>query len=646
MQTRVIADWRAGLLISLVAATLFTAMHVGDLFVSQLAPELGEKAKTSLRVPYGAVQPHPSRSTYFDNMRNFVPIGTVLSPTDPAHVAAVAFERMRRPPSDLHIAGVWTIFFTLSITLSSYLRKFGQNRLKLLRAQVGMYVLIAALVAMSKLQLLFSQLSEFWIPLAAVPLWVATSFDRRTALVVTVVTSFIVAGLLRFDLLVLTVLLAQGLAAVLLLLDRKHSRAMLLSGALAGVSAALMLVAMIWTLQGKVDVLGDLLAGSGSRLLGCVGGGLFAGVIGALLRSHAERTLGHVPRERLHDLTDLEQPLLKHMAQHAPGSWEHSRAMANLAEQAASAIGADALLVRVGAYYHDLGKSVRPKFFVENLAHNEASPHDELAPETSAEMIRAHVVEGAKILRDGGIPEPVVEFSYTHHGNQTIEYFWNKCQKAGNPKNLPESAFKYPGMRPQTKETAILMLVDSIEAASRTIDPPDRTQFEIMIQKIFFTKLQSGLLDDSGLTMHDLNTIVTRMSDTLVNMNHHRIKYPWQAKQAEQFGVPSRAVSDPPPRQPAERRISAQETKTAAPPNVRPLRRTQPSADHRLETPEAEEGMITAATDNATDSPLPQSSSYPSTSASPRLSPPGAGPTSPEDNSGEVVLGHGNRAKP
>lgn len=288
-------------------------------------------------------------------------------------------------------------------------------------------------------------------------------------------------------------------------------------------------------------------------MLGCIGGGALAGGLAALLRAPAERLLGHVPRERLHDLTDLEQPLLKHMAEHAPGSWEHSRAMANLAEQAASSIGIDALLVRVGAYYHDLGKSVRPKYFVENLAHGETSPHENLTPYESAKVIRAHVEEGTKILRDGGIPEPVVEFAYTHHGTQVVEYFWNRCKERGNPDHLTEEDFRYPGMRPQTKETAILMLVDSIEAASRTIDPPERAQFEAMIQRIVFTKLQSGQISESGLSMADLRTIVTRMADTLVNMNHHRIKYPWQAKQAEQFGVPARAVSSP-PSSPAEPR--------------------------------------------------------------------------------------------
>lgn len=546
LRTRIKASWPAGMVMSLVAAALFTLIQFADVLVDSLTPRFGEKTPVSLRVPYGEVHNTSGYSASNIQHRYFVPIGTTLLQSEPAHRAAVAYEMQRRPVRPQTLLGAGAIFFTLCLSLTTYLRKFGQNRLKLLRTQTGLMGLLALLMLVAKGQLLFSQLSEFWIPLAMVPLWVSTAFDRRMALVLTLVASFAVAALLRFDLLFLVAMLTQGMGAVLLVIDRKHSRALLQAGVLAGCSAAGMLVAVLLTMEARFSLRADIWLGAGSRVLGCVGGGALAGVLAALLRAPAERLLGQVPRERLHDLTDLEQPLLKHMAQYAPGSWEHSRAMANLAEQAASAIGVDALLVRVGAYYHDLGKSVRPKYFVENLSPGETSPHTTLTPYESAEVIRNHVVQGSQILRDGGIDEPVVEFAYTHHGTQLVEYFWNKHQELGNEQGLTEEDFRYPGMKPQTKETAILMLVDSIEAASRTVDPPERQQFEIMVQRVLFTKLGSGQLDESGLTMRDLNTIMNRMVDTLVNMHHHRIKYPWQARQAQQFGVPARAVSDAP----------------------------------------------------------------------------------------------------
>jgi len=305
---------------------------------------------------------------------------------------------------------------------------------------------------------------------------------------------------------------------------------MMASGFGGGLIAATMYAAIMTAFEGQFSPQRELYFGLQSPLLGIVGGGALAGILANLLRQFAVRALGSVGRDRLMDLTDLEHPLLRKMAEEAPGSWEHARAMANLAEAAAAAIGADALLTRVGAYFHDLGKTIQPKYFVENLAAGERSPHEDLEPEVSADAIMAHVVQGTKVLRDGGIPEPVVEFAYTHHGTQVIEYFWHKCKSRGNPKNLTEDFFRYPGMKPQTKETAILMLVDSIEAASRTIQPPERGKFEEMIQRIIFTKLKTGQLDEAGLTMEELKILIVKMADTLVAMYHGRIKYPWQEK--------------------------------------------------------------------------------------------------------------------
>lgn len=546
LRTRVRAGTTAGLTLSLVVATLLTAVQAGDLFVESWAPRYGRPTVTAIRVPYGprVVRDTVSGETqyFYENRRVMVPPGALLSPTNDDHRAAYAYASLRRPPAGAALGGMFVIFFTLSMVLTSYLRKFGQSRLKLLRSQIGVFVTMLLLAVLSKGLLLFTGVPEFWIPVAAVPLWISKSYDRRTALLVAVVLAFFVASFMRFDLLLLSAMVAQSMAATLLYLDRKRPRHMILAGVLSGVCTAGLVVAIHLSIEGRFPVRADLGLLGQSQLLACIGGGSAAGVMGAALRSVTQRILGHVPRERLMDLTDLEQPLLKKMAREAPGSWEHSRAMANLAEAAASAIGVDALLTRVGAYYHDLGKTTQAKYFVENLGPDEASPHEKLAPEVSADAIMAHVVLGTKILRDGGIPEPVVEFAYTHHGTQVVEYFYNKCVEQGNANGLTADDFRYPGMKPQTKETAILMLVDSIEAASRTIDPPEREAFETMIQRIIFTKLKSGQLDESGLTLGDLRTLVTRMTDTLVNMHHHRIKYQWQAEQAEEFGVPSQAV--------------------------------------------------------------------------------------------------------
>lgn len=538
LATRVRAGGTAGLVLSLIFAALFTIIGAFDLFVPSLAPRLGGETAVTLRVPYGPRIVRDARSgrLSYEHARVIVPRGTLLREDNDEHRAAFAYESIRRPPAVGRLASIFVIHFIVCLMLTSYIRSFGQNRVRLLRAQIGLFALMTGSLVVAKGMLLLTALPEFWLPMATLPLWVAHAFDRRTAFLVDLAVAFVASSLLRFDHVLLSVLLVRGVAATLFLFDRKHPRHMLIAGTLAGIAGAVAFGAFTIVFEGKFYVLEDLTRGSGSNLLACIGGGMLSGILARALRDPAETSMGHVSREKLLDLTDLEQPLLKKMAAEAPGSWEHARAMANLAEAAASAIGADALLTRVGAYYHDLGKTVQPKYFVENLAHGERSPHEELEPEVSADAIMTHVVLGTKILRDGKIPEPVVEFAYTHHGTQVVEFFWHKCKAAGNPRGLTQEYFRYPGMKPQTKETAILMLVDSIEAASRTIFPPEQKKFEEMIQRVVFTKLGAGQLDESGLTLEDLRIVSTRMATTLVNLYHGRIKYPWQRDGAAKDG--------------------------------------------------------------------------------------------------------------
>ena len=522
---------------SFVFAAFLTLVQTGDVFVSAWEPHFGQPTPTTIRVPYATfIQKAVSSSIAYEHTRILVPRGTVLDATNDAHRVAYAFEMSRRPAKSIRTGAYGIIYFTLFLLLATYLRRFGQTRTRLLRTQLGLFVTMTVFIIAAKLALVLSPVSEFWIPLATLPLWCTFEFERRTAFIINVMMAFMTASLLVFDLPFLTVLITRGLAASLLFLNRKQPRQMVVAGSAGGVVASVMYVAVVTIFDGKFSIVRDLELGMQSPLVGCAGGGLLSGFLAHTLRQVAQRALGSVSRDRLIDLTDLEQPLLRKMAKEAPGSWEHARAMANLAEAASAAIGADALLTRVGAYYHDLGKTIQPKYFVENLSPGEPTPHDALEPDVSADAIMAHVVQGTKILREGNIPEPVVEFAYTHHGTQVIEFFFHKCKESGNPKGLSEDFFRYPGMKPQTKETAILMLVDSIEAASRTIQPPDRAKFEEMIQRIVFTKLKSGQLDESGLTVEDLRILVIKMAETLVNMYHGRIKYPWQKEGPEKAG--------------------------------------------------------------------------------------------------------------
>jgi cyclic-di-AMP phosphodiesterase PgpH len=548
LRTRLIAGPTAGFVLSAVFATAMVLLSLAETLAEPLRVDPGRPAPVTLRLPPVTMRlPDPDTGALV--LRTVTPTVRRGQTVEESTMGSIVrmYERSRRPPQAGTLVGLWFVYFLIAQMITTYLRSFSPSRGSLLRTQAGLLGMSLVLLMAAKLFLLLTDLSPFLIPVAAVPLWAALYLERRSAFVIAIALSFLTASLVSFRLTAVAVYLAAGLTATLVFRNRKRSATMIMAGGVAGVAAAAVLVAAQMLFESGFDVEGDLAELTHSDLLSAVLGGLLGGATAFALEGVAVFVLGAASRRRLLDLTDLDQPLLRKMASEAPGSWEHSRAMANLAEAGAAAIGADSLLTRVGAYYHDLGKTIQPKYFVENLDPGEPSPHEQLEPDVSADAIMAHVVEGTGILRRGKIPEPVVEFAYTHHGTSVIEYFWHKCLEQGNPKGLKESFFRYPGMRPRTRETAILMLIDSIEAAARTIDPPSRERFEEMVQRIIFVKLRQGQLDESGLTLDDIRKLTQKIVDTLCSAYHSRIKYPWQNRQdrgEEQLPMPGVATEE------------------------------------------------------------------------------------------------------
>lgn len=516
------------LLSSGVFATALTCVATFETLAEPLRVNPAQPAPVTLRFP-PMVSVERDSATRLHRFRYLTPMvarGEIVE--DPRSAAFVRlYEGQRRPPHWASVAGLAGLYWLIAALLLAYLRSFSPARGSLLRTQLGVLGLLFVLLVAFKCLLLLTTVPGAVLPASLLGLWVARYLDRRTALIVGIATAFLTASLVAFRVVNLAVYLASASLAVAFLRNQKHSHRLFWAGVAGGVGgavamgAAQMLFEAPWVGEGAARPWGW---GVAHVLVS----GAVAGAIAYALRGAAETLLGAVSRSRLVELTDLDQPLLRKIAREAPGSWEHSRAMANLAEAAAASIGADALLTRVGAYYHDLGKSIQPRFFVENLRPGESSPHSELSPEVSADAIMAHVVEGTRILREGGIPENVVEFAYTHHGTTVIEFFWNKCVEEGNPQHLTRRQFRYPGMRPRTRETGILMIVDSVEAAARTISPPSREKFSEMVEQVVRGKLNQGQLDDSGLSLRDLRLLSSRLTDTLCSMYHARIRYPWQ----------------------------------------------------------------------------------------------------------------------
>lgn len=228
----------------------------------------------------------------------------------------------------------------------------------------------------------------------------------------------------------------------------------------------------------------------------------------------------------LAELADHNQPLLKRLQFEAPGTYHHSLMVSNLCEAAAEAIGANPILARVGAFYHDIGKLKRPLFFVENQSYfGIENPHTKLSPRVSKMVITAHPKDGVELAKEYGLPAVISNFILQHHGEGLASYFYNQAIKEEGAENVKEEQFRYTGPKPNMKETAILMIADAVESAVRSLKNPTSEEIEQIIDKIIVERLNDGQLADSPLTLHDIKVIAATFSRILRGMQHNRIKY-------------------------------------------------------------------------------------------------------------------------
>lgn len=263
-----------------------------------------------------------------------------------------------------------------------------------------------------------------------------------------------------------------------------------------------------------------------------VGSAAFSGVAAAVL------TIGLLPFfetgfsilsvSKLIELSNPNHPLLRKILTETPGTYHHSVVVGNLAEAACEKLGENGLLARVGAYYHDVGKTKRPHFFIENqLKHD--NPHDKISPQLSKTIIISHPYDGADMLREYKMPKEIIEIAEQHHGTSLLKYFYHKAnQEVEQP--LPESQFRYPGPKPQNKVACIVAIADSVEAAVRSMQKPTPDKIEALVNKIIKDKLEDGQFDESEITLRELNEIALSMLETLKGTFHQRIEYPEEIK--------------------------------------------------------------------------------------------------------------------
>jgi putative nucleotidyltransferase with HDIG domain len=238
-----------------------------------------------------------------------------------------------------------------------------------------------------------------------------------------------------------------------------------------------------------------------------------------------ETIFGEITNFTLLELSDSSHPLMKRMVIEAPGSYHHSLIVSNLAEAAADAIDAHALLVRVGAYYHDIGKMVKPEYFTENQMVI-GNKHDELEPSMSRLVIFNHVKEGIDLAHKNHLNQRIIDFIPEHHGTSLMYYFYQRALAEGQTEGLEEKDYRYPGPKPQSKETAIVLLADSVEGATRAMDEHSPRRIEDVVRKVINNKFIDGQLDECNLTLREIDTIAATFVRVLSAMYHGRVKYP------------------------------------------------------------------------------------------------------------------------
>ncbi|HID54453.1 MAG TPA: HDIG domain-containing protein [Anaerolineae bacterium] len=392
-----------------------------------------------------------------------------------------------------------------------------QNGIRYLGALEVLILLFALLASL----MLASNNSSFiyWFPMAALSMLLGVIFSPRLSMAVTVVLAGLIGFAVPNSLELALYAAAGGLLAVLTLRDTQHFNAYFRSGLAAAVAYSVVIV-MFRINQPTTEVV---------DLLPLLGVALANGVLSAALTLVGffltGVLFGITTTLQLQEMSRLDHPLLQELLRRAPGTYHHSIMVANLAEQAADKVKANSTLIRVGAFYHDIGKMNRPPFFSENQ--EGVNPHDSLDPYTSARIIISHVSDGLDLAKQYKLPDRIREFIAQHHGTRLVQGFYHKAvEMAGDEAEVDKEQFRYPGPRPRSREVGIMMLADVVESTSRALQPNSEKAIEKLVNTLIDDDLTEGQLDESGLTLGDIHLIRESFIKTLKGRFHVRVKYP------------------------------------------------------------------------------------------------------------------------
>ncbi|PID90986.1 MAG: hypothetical protein CSA97_00010 [Bacteroidetes bacterium] len=364
----------------------------------------------------------------------------------------------------------------------------------------------------------FSPMGLYIIPLAIVPLLLRTFYDAQLAFI----TSFLIISIIGFfapDSYRYAVVMSFGAATAVLFVKNTYRRGRLLQLVVLILIAYLLSYGTIATLQESSWRSISL------ATIGFLGLNALLTLATYQLMAPIEKLFGFISNMTLMELCDSNQPLLRMLAEEAPGTFQHSMGVASLAEAATVELGGNSLLARTGALYHDIGKTNHPEYFTENQAHG-MSPHDTLGYLESARIIIAHVTEGAEIARKHRLPKQIIDFMLTHHGTSQTKFFYIKYKEEHPNEPDMREAFTYPGPRPFTMEQAVMMMADACEAASRSLKIINPDSLRELIDKIIDGQMEDGQFNDANITFKDITTIKRIFLEKLLNAHHSRIAYP------------------------------------------------------------------------------------------------------------------------
>ncbi|HZL10197.1 MAG TPA: HDIG domain-containing protein [Prolixibacteraceae bacterium] len=379
-------------------------------------------------------------------------------------------------------------------------------------------LLIILMVFMAGFATKVDSINIYIVPIAILPILIRIFFDSRTAIFALMITALLIGYFAPNSYEYILLQMIAGIFAVFSLNKLTKRSHLVFSALWVFLSYSTVFIAMALVQEGNMETI------NWSALKWFGGSSLFIFITYPLIYIF-EKIFGFVSDVTLIELSDTNQPLLRKLAEEAPGTFQHSLQIANLAEAVIQRIGGNPFLVRAGALYHDIGKTSDPEFFIENQAVG-MNPHDQIDHLKSAEIIIDHVANGVRLAKKHRLPEVLISFITTHHGTSQANYFYKMYQIENPEKEIDKNSFTYPGPLPQNKETAVLMLIDGIEAATRSLKEKSVDNMRDMIESMVEEKIKSNQLIDADLTFRQISILKSTLLEKLVNIYHVRIEYP------------------------------------------------------------------------------------------------------------------------